>query len=470
MKNIRIDFETNGIDPTHDQPLAVTAEVYENETCIDKLDIKCRPTVSRLGSPVAYFVNNINPLSLKYEMSLYEFMLSLHEFIEKHSPAYITAWNAKFDFNFSFNGYYQNVTTSNWYQWKNPNRLIDGLEVFKSLFVFKNELKLINIPLNTIDEPSFELERVAKENHVNSVFHSSAGDVEAMSKLMNLAGLESGEIIKKAKKSSVKKNVINLMENESFFCVALGGGKNLAGRALVPIAFDKNKTNAICFDIGLADPKGIGFESSWEIFRRISDFDKDNWLVKVPLNKQKVFFEQSFYPFCINARNHSYEELLKRASVLKDKKHFIEACNDAFSFVDSLYPLFPEEKLEKEIFTNFASPAETLYINSFNDLPFDERWSFTEESNILNKSNRIRRLSKKVLFEHDESLVPSSKYKMFREFCNKRLFNLNEFKTPWTNINKVLYELDYLRENYPASSNKIKRIEDYYDKRLSEGF
>ena len=59
---------------------------------------------------------------------------------------------------------------------------------------------------------------------------------------------------------------------------------------------------------------------------------------------------------------------------------------------------------------------------------------------------------------------------MFREFCNKRLFNLNEFKTPWTNINKVLYELDYLRENYPASSNKIKRIEDYYDKRLSEGF
>ena len=464
-KEILLDFETSGLSPAHDQPLSVHVKVYDNDEMIDSLDLKCRSEKSRLPSPIAIYVNHLTPEDLTNNMPLRDMMKYLYEFIEKHQPGNIIAYNSKFDFNFSFNHYYQNLITPNWYQWKYPNRVICALEVLRSIYIFKKQMSYIQIPFDSFATPNFRLERVAYDNHINVKSHTASGDVDAMYKILCLMKEESPHIYSQAIKSSTKKMARSILLNEPFFCTTTGTGEDLQGRILVPIAYDPKGIDVICVDIGLVDTKYVSNISSWEIFLMTSKYARDNWIVKIPLNKSKVFFGPEQFEFCNNPSNASVGELLKRAKNISKKSHFTEACQEVFEFFDNLYKNNDRDSsIERAIFDGFCDSRERDFINEFNGTPWIDRWGLAKSQTNLCASNRIVRLAKKTILEYDSLLAPTSSQESFNRYCDRKLFNIHsKSEPPWTTINTAMYELSELNKQYPDDIKRLKEIEKYFD-------
>ena len=238
-KIIKIDFETSGLSPVFDQPTSVCASVYKDEILIDSISLKCRCESTRLVSPIAMFVNQSTFNDLTSEMPLREMMFSLYNFIEGYQPAVLMAHNSRFDFNFSFNANFQNLITPDWYHWKHPNRIVDSLEIIRSIYVFNPRLKFLRIPLTDFATPNFQLERLVKENDIRTNSHTAEGDVLALHELSLLMEEESPEIYEQAFKCSSKRDAKIAMTQEPFFCTTTGTGMELQGRILKPVSLNK---------------------------------------------------------------------------------------------------------------------------------------------------------------------------------------------------------------------------------------
>lgn len=463
------DYETTGFNPIYDQVLTSSAKRYKYGKIDDQIYLSCRCESSRLPSPFALMVNGHSRNELEGGMPLKDLMDSDYKFNQKYPSDFILAYNSKFDFNFSFNGYFQNLSTSNWYSWKTENKLICGLEILKTIYAFKKKIKYINFPLDFFASPSFRLERVCEENDISYVAHNSSEDVSATYQLFELMKEECPEIVCEAMKCASKQYVKNIINNNSFFCTAVGSQDNLFGRILAPIAWSPQGNDLICCDIGAIDPKEIGDLSSWDAFLQVKEQKLDNWLVKVPINKGKVFFGEEVLSSCFNPSRCNLEQLRRRADSLRTNLKLKEVCSGVFNHFSDLYSndLF-DNSLEKSIFKNFAQINESNFISDFNNLPWPDRWQYIIDNGYLDDSNRILRMAKKLVLEFDHSLAPSQVQRDYSNYCNTRLFDFdNKKQTPWNTISSVVEEINILKRDRPSEIKRIKEIEDYFDSRLA---
>jgi len=470
-KIIKIDFETSGLSPVFDQPTSVCASVYKDEILIDSISLKCRCESTRLVSPIAMFVNQSTFNDLTSEMPLREMMFSLYNFIEGHQPAVLMAHNSRFDFNFSFNANFQNLITPDWYHWKHPNRIVDSLEIIRSIYVFNTRLKFMRIPLTDFATPNFQLERLVKENDIRTNSHTAEGDVLALHELSLLMEEESPEIYEQAFKCSSKRDAKIAMTQEPFFCTTTGTGMELQGRILKPVSFNTANTEVICVDLSLADTALISSISSWEIFNRLQKDQIDNWLIKIPLNKSKLIFGIERFKYCCNPSKLSLKELISRANKINDKKHFVDACSGSFLYFAGLYNNRHSDCLENTIFNDFCSIEESAFINQFNEISWSDKWDFIEGQSDVTSDNRMARLAKKTILEFDPRYAPQEKNEKFTRFCNKRLFGCSDSSNkPWRTIDKVLLELNQLKQQHPCEEKRLNEIDSYFDWRLTHSY
>lgn len=465
-----VDCETDSLNPFYGQPLSFSAKVIRGREVVDEISLKCRVESSRLPSPKALYVNGFSRHDLSHAMPLRDMMMALHKFIQKHQPITICAYNAKFDFNFAFSHYYQSLVTPDIYQWKTENRVICGLEILKSIFVFRPDLKYIHIPFTLFDAPSFKLEHVCRENGFHFNFHDATEDVNALHEVLELMKAESPAIVSQAIKCSNKSYVKSLISDNPFFCVSLGSGEDLSARVLTPMAFDSTGNNILCCDISAVDPSKVAGISSWEVYLQSKKISIDSWIIRVPINQGKVFFGPEALDLSgYNLSKCNLEELKRRSVAAKRNLHFKEACKDAFAFYSDMFSdSISDNAIEKSMFRGFLDYREKQFIKQFNELPWQDRWAFAENNSDLKTDNRVIRLAKKTILEYDHLLAPKQTQKDYINYCNNRLFNINAADTlPWNNICSALKELDELKENYPNEISRIKEIESYFDERMA---
>ena len=286
------DAETTGKSPFFDQHVSSAKIRIHEDKVRDTFYQECRCENSRIPSPRALFVNGLSTKTLSEGQPLNNLLKADYDFVNEFPDDFILAHNARFDFNFTFCGFFQNLTTSNWYLWKTKNKLLCSLEMIKSIYAFKRQLSYINIPLYSLDTPSFSLENIAHENGISHNAHNSLGDCRATAELFNLMKDESPQIIRQAMECSNKKFVKELVRDNSFFCSAIGFGQDLYPRILAPICSVQNNNELICLDIAQANPNELQHLSSWEIFLQTSEQKLDHLFIKLPLNKSKIFFER----------------------------------------------------------------------------------------------------------------------------------------------------------------------------------
>lgn len=460
------DSETSGKSPFFDQHLSSAKIRIHEDKVLDSFYEECRCENSRIPSPRALFVNGQTTKSLAEGQPLNNLLKADYDFVSKYPNDFILAHNAKFDFNFTFCGFFQNLITPNWFLWKTKNKLLCSLEIIKSIFAFKRQLSYINIPLYSLDTPSFSLENIAHENGIHHNAHNALGDCEATGKLFKLLKNESPEIVRQAMMCSNKKFVQELIRDNSFVCSAIGFGQNLYPRILAPICSVQNNNELICLDVAQANPGELQHLSSWEIFLQTSEQKLDHLFVKLPINKSKIFFGEHFYKQSFNPFNLTLDQLRDRANTIKKNLYFKEVCEGSHSFFSEKFSdPNQEDHLEKKIFENFALPNETNFINMFNNLPWEDRWEFVADNEFLDSESRIVRLAKRSVLEFDSNLAPEEIQDSYRKHLRNRLFNIGS-NPPWNNIVSAIGEIDELKEDFPAEISRIKEIEAYIDKRL----
>ena len=461
------DAETSGKNPFFDQHLSSAKIRIHEDKVVDSFYQECRCENSRIPSPKALFVNGLSTKTLSEGQPLNNLLKADYDFVNKYPDDFILGHNSKFDYNFTFCGFYQNLTTPNWYIWKTKNKLLCSLEMIKAIYAFKRKLTYINIPLYSLDTPSFSLENICRENGISYAAHNSFADCEATAELFKLMKDESPQIIRQAMVCSNKRFVQELIRDNSFFCSAVGFGQNLFPRILAPICKVQNNNELICLDISQANPDELKHLSSWEIFLQTSEQKLDHLFVKLPLNKSKIFFGEHFYKQSFNPFNLTLDQLRDRANKIRKNLYFKEACEESHSFFSEKFsdPNL-EDHLEKKIFESFALPNEINFINTFNNIPWQDRWQFINENDYLDHNSRIVRLAKRSVLEFDYHLAPEEIQDSYRQYLNKKLFNIGS-DLPWNNLVSAIGELDELKEDFPAEIARIKEIEAYIDSRLS---
>ncbi len=461
------DVETSGKNPFFDQHLSSGKIRIHEGKVLDTFYEECRCENSRIPSARALFVNGLNTKTLSEGQPLKNLLKADYDFVNQYPDDFILAHNAKFDFNFTFCGFFQNLITDDWYIWKTKNKLLCSLEMIKNIWSFKRQLSYLNIPVYSLDTPDFRLENLSYENGISHDSHNSFGDCKATSELYKLMKNESPEIIRQAMMCSNKKFVLELIRDNSFFCSAIGFGQDLYPRILAPICLVSNKNELICLDIAQVDPAELQHLSSFEIYLQTSEQKLDNVFVRLPINKSKIFFGEYYYKKSFNPFNLTLDQLRNRANAIRKNLYFKEACEDSHRFFNEKFSdKNLEDHLEKKIFESFALPNEINFINTFNNIPWQDRWQFINENDYLDHNSRIVRLAKKSLLEFDFSLAPMHIQDSYKKHISKRLFNIGE-DLPWNNIVSVIGELDELKEEFPAEIARIKEIEAYIDSRLS---
>lgn len=464
-RKILCDFETSGVNHLYDQPLTFSAKVYQDGKEIDSINTKCRMNKSILVSPGALMVNNYSLDCLSKEQSLRDMMIEINMFISKHTPSSIIAFNSSFDYNFSHSHYFQSLTSQNWYQWKNDgNYTVDALELLRAIYVFSDKLHSINILPGKFGFPKFNLDYVSKNNGIFYNAHEAENDVRSLRDLYGLMLHESEEIENLAHVCAIKKEATRIVNDSIFFCSTLGTGQYLKGRALVPLAYNKLKNAVICADLSCLQAHEINSISSWNIFRQCKEQKYGNAFFIVPLNRGKIFFTPEYHEFCKNFGNElTLSELSSRAKKIRKNRYIKNAALEAWLHIDNLYG-HNEKTLESTIYSQgFCTPQEAMFINQFNQVAWEDRWSLIESYRSLNSQSRIIKLAKRIVFEQNEELIPDHLRKIYRNHISKKLFNSeSDISVPWTNLPKVLNELKDLKSN-AINKERLDDLKSYYD-------
>lgn len=461
------DYETSGLNQFYDQILTSCAKRYVDGQVVDELYLTSACESHRLPSPIALFVNGLSSCSLESGISLNTLMDLDNKFNAMYPRDFILAYNAKFDFGFSYSGAFQQLTNSNWYSWKTEHSVLCGLEILKAIYGFNLGSK-IQFPLDLLNSPSFSLERVCHENGILYKAHNASEDVDATLAVFEMMKSDSPEIVQHAMQYSQKKSVKNLISKNSFVCAAIGFGEHLHGRALAPILFCNNGSDLICIDVGQVSPAQIKNIHSWEISKQLARSTIDDIFILLPINKQKIIFGEEHYRSCYTHSELSITELRERANVARENKALKELASDAFKLFEITNRSSADASLELSIFDDFVQPNESQFIHEFNAIDWPNRWDLLKSTDLLEPTNRIARLARRVIIENCPDSVPNPLLDAYRDFCNRRLFDLQSDRDQkWVNFLRVLFELQELRERFPDQELRLKELEEYYDSRLA---
>lgn len=461
------DYETSGLNQFYDQILTSCAKRYVDGQVVDELYLTSACESHRLPSPIALFVNGLSSCSLESGISLNTLMDLDNKFNAMYPRDFILAYNAKFDFGFSYSGAFQQLTNSNWYSWKTEHSVLCGLEILKAIYGFNLGSK-IQFPLDLLNSPSFSLERVCHENGILYKAHNASEDVDATLAVFEMMKSDSPEIVQHAMQYSQKKSVKNLISKNSFVCTAIGFGEHLHGRALAPILFCNNGSDLICIDVGQVSPAQIKNIHSWEISKQLARSTIDDIFILLPINKQKIIFGEEHYRSCYTHSELSITELRERANVARENKALKELASDAFKLFEITNRSSADASLELSIFDDFVQPNESQFIHEFNAIDWPNRWDLLKSTDLLEPTNRIARLARRVIIENCPDSVPNPLLDAYRDFCNRRLFDLQSDRDQkWVNFLRVLFELQELRERFPDQELRLKELEEYYDSRLA---
>ena len=460
------DYETSGLSAFYSQILSACFKGYDNQGIeIDNLITNCRIEETRLPEPQALIVNGHNPKDLNQAQPLTDMMKEIHHFTERFQESNFVAYNASFDFKFHSNSLYQTLVTPEWYKLKTKNRVVCAFEIMRSIYGFKEAMTSIKIPTTFFSTPKFSLEGIAAENGLQHKAHQAEGDVDVLKILYGLMINEAPEIVEQGIFCADKKNAKSVIQNSMFFCTNTGFDTHFMQRALLPIQFDIKGTSVLCVDLAQADPHAISSMSSWDIFNQAKGHATDNWIVNVPINKGKVFFEPEYASFCYNPGNLSAQELVKKIKIIKGSSIFRQTCSDAVNMLEAIFKN-SDNTLESAIYSDgFCTPQEAMFINEFNSLDWNDRWTLAVSCKYLDPSNRIIRLAKKNIYDYDKSLIPHYLIEEYNYHINNKLFNLNTGKdVPWVNLPKVLDQLEKLKSKN-VEPYKLKELKDYYESR-----
>ena len=468
---IILDFETTGLDKFRDGILEVFAKVIclASGREIDSFKAACKSESFKIPSPKALFANNYKVVNLVNSAHPLEVATSLFNFIKRYPNAEILAFNANFDFGFSYNAFFQSIKGDP-YAFKTDGRsVICVMEIIRALEATTCS-STITVPLIN-GARSFKQEDVCFSSGIFYLAHSAESDVRGLEKLLEIISLHHSDYLQKGRYFSKKSNALNFINSRPFFVTPIGFRNRYSVRCLVPLALCDKKINMLCADIGRFTQ--MDFEhmqsrlnASDIAQRNLNEPEPHYPLIEVPLNKSKIFFDESYYECSDYGLSVGKEKLAERANAVFKNAGLQDFAERILHFKKLRFEAFKTDEIEEKLFDDFPSSDEIGFINDFDIVPVEDKYRFLIQEKGNFKNNRYHKLARRFLLDAYPENCPESTVEKFNEWKRCRLFGASNGKI--RTFQDAGNEISYLRRHHPNSMDRINEIENYLSFREDE--
>jgi len=467
---ILMDFETSGTDQFKDQILEVSLRVISLDSGleVDSFQACCRSESFKIPSPTALFVNNyqINDLTLKQHPLV--MADALFSFIKQYPNSEVIIFNSNFDFSFSYQAFFQRFKSDPYCLKTDGRSIICLMELVRAIEATACSTS-IQVPL-VEGVKSFKQEDICTASGIYYSAHRADSDVMAMQKLLSLIEKNHHEYMEKARFFSKKKNAIDFIYSRSFFVAPVGFRRRYSVRCLVPLSLCEKQTNLLAADIGQytsADFQNLTSTPASDVSRKYLIEPEPHYpIVEIPLNRSKIFFDESFYQASQFGRRIGKEKLMQRAATLFKDAELQDYAQRIHHFKKLRLNAKSENNLEESLFDYFPNQDEIKFVTALERIPIEKKYDSLINDWGHFKNNRFHKLARRFYLDAHPEKCPETIVSRYNDWRRDVLFGVGN-KNFRTFLN-ARNEIELLKNRYPNSLDRIQEIENYLSFRESE--
>ena len=460
---LKLDTETSGLHNNVDQILSWDGLVEDSRgNVIEEISSFCRSEDFRISSPKALMVNKIPAKKLLFSDHPLSVATQFYELILKYTPLDIYAYNSPFDFKFIYSAFFQALQLDPYIMKKNKNSLICLMQVVRAIEGFYNSDK-VKVPLLK-GGLSFKQEDVCASSGIFYPSHTSKGDVQGMSKLLNIIEKNHPDLISKARLFSRKQYAIDFVYSRPFFLAAVGFRDRFSVRCLSPICHIKGESSIICIDIGILtrhELSGSCSFSSGELINKLVENPKLNSpFVRLPVNKSILLFDETHWQASHTGSKLSFAELENRAALAWKNSELQDLVNRSLLFEKHRLNSLNHDLLEDRIYEGFTSQAEERFLRNFASTPIEDKYKFLQTEEGF-KKNRFHQLGRRYLLGTFPEFCPRDKVISYKHWCRDML---SDSQNPKVRTYKdALIELGEIKSDSSHDKDQARQVEIYLE-------
>ena len=460
---ILMDFETSGTDKFTDQILEASLRVISLDSGleVDSFQACCRSESFKVPSPEALFVNNYSIDDLATKEHPLVMADALFSFIKKYPNSEVIIFNSNFDFSFSYQAFYQRFKSDPYCLKSDGRSIICLMEVARAIEAMAYSTS-IQVPLIE-GARSFKQQDICAASGIFYAPHRADSDVQAMQKLLRLVEDHHPDYLEKARFFSKKQNAIDFIYSRSFFVAPVGFRNRYTVRCLVPLALCEKRTNLLAVDIGqysTLDLQSLTCSPASDISRKYLIEPEPHYpIVEIPLNRSKLFFDESFYQASEFGRRTGKKELLQRAAAIFKDAELQDYAQRIHHFKKLRFDALKRNNLEESLFDYFPNDDEISFVTDLEKVPLENKYDSLINDWGHFKSNRFHKLARRFYLDAYPDRCPETTVSKYNDWRRDLLFGLAD-KNFRTFLN-ARNEIETLKNKYPNSLDRIQEIENY---------
>ena len=454
MRYIFYDTETTGLKAPFDQILQFAAlEVDENLEEVSSINLRCRILPHIIPSPAALLITRVDPSTLSTSnYSHLEMIQHICKWVSERSPSMVIGHNSiEFDENFLRQALYQclhPVYLTN----TNGNARGDTMRMAQAVSVYAPGT--INVPLSEKGNPSFKLGPLTRANNIDfddTDAHDALADVRATLELARLLRKCSPEIFEQMLRNASKKNAIEFMKIQHYFCSTSFNRGRQATHLVSAIATKPNDDGQMAvFD--MAHAPSAYLNASVEQIRELMN-GPDRVIRVVAANKQPIICDTTIGHRLLSASNFSPDQLTEHVRTLREAKEFRARVAEALG--QYYEEKEPSEHIEERIYEGFPSGQDARLMEEFHRTAPESKHTLCQQFEDIRFTEFGLRL---IYAENPDHLPPSERDRLNTLY--KGRFHSND-EVAWMTFTKARADIDRLRAEGQGNQALLSSIEMY---------
>ena len=465
MKNYAIiDIESQGASTSYASIISIAGILVSPELQeLDRFEFYCRNKPGFVPDPYSLWVNKGFDRMKNSNLSHFEMMKQLHQYINKWSPCVWTGWNSiGFDFIMIQKSNYQNLLPI-YITNTNGSEHSDFLPVARaSKFFYPDCLKT---ELSEKKNSIFKLDSIGPLNFPDldvKKFHTAIQDCETLLRVMKKLKQEASQIFELSKLTTSKFSAKEKIETERVFtmCFYFYGKMRPFSTTYLTNHGSYHWPMLFCLENDPKDLMKLDYNSLKESLRK-----PGKWVRACPL-KHPIILPAEYALQSDPYKSIGMPLLLERANLIHSNKEFAKKVSLA------LGEIAEEKKREKDNKDNhLLSHEDSLYAKGFPSPEDQETMKNFQETNDWAKKNEIISkikderfiyFGKRLIYQNSPKSLNPKEYKEIHSDIAKKILSTEE--TRWTTIPMAESLIDNIRNEKDISDAKLSymnKIDEY---------
>ena len=455
MKNYGIiDIESQGASTSYSSIISIAGILVDPELQeLERFELYCRNKPGYVPDPYSLWVNKGFDRMQSSNLSHFEMMKQLHQYIDKWSPCIWTTWNG---FGFDFVMLQKEAYKSLLPIYKTNlggNEHCDFLPVARASKLFFPDC--LETDISEKKNPIFKLDSLGPRNFPDldtTKFHSAIYDCETLLRVMKkLKQSKANQIYEASKLTTSKISAREKIEKERVFTTCFyfyGKMRSFLTTYICEHGAYQNWPMLFCLEKDPRDLIKLDYNSLKESLQK-----PGKWVRACPL-KHPIILSAEYALKTDLYKSIGMPKLLERANLIHSNKEFAKKVSLALGEIAKEKkkakedtPLLVEDSLYAK---GFPSPGDVEVMKNFHEVK-----DWVEKNEILPKikDERFSYLGKRLIYQNAPKVLSPNEYKEIHSDIAKKILSAEE--TRWTTIPMAENLIDNIRNEKDISDSKL---------------